>query len=90
MFERAQNSSKKRKLNNGKQKNVKAVTGKGKEREAEPKKIKLADRGIIKIPEYDDEDDLELDEEDMAALEEFGGAAGFLKNLDRNGIMRCV
>ncbi|KAJ2916043.1 hypothetical protein MD484_g4375, partial [Candolleomyces efflorescens] len=56
-----------------------------------PRKQKLADRGIIPIPINDDEaidDDEELSEADAALLDEFGGAVGFLKNLDKKGIMR--
>ncbi|KAF8959052.1 nucleolar complex-associated protein-domain-containing protein [Flammula alnicola] len=81
----SQTSSKKRKLNDGKQKNMKASKGKGKDKE--PKKEKLADRGKIPIPDFDDVD-VEVSDQDIAVLEEFGGAASFLNRLDRNGIMQ--
>ncbi len=85
-----QASSKKRKLNDGKQKNVKGPVngkGKGKGKEKEPKRERLADSGKIPIP-YLQDDDVELSDQDMEMLEEFGGAS-FLDKLDRNGIMRC-
>lgn len=84
-----QASSKKRKLNDGKQKNVKgSANGKGKEKEKEPKRERLADSGKIPIPHLQD-DNVELSDQDMEMLEEFGGGASFLNKLDRNGIMRC-
>lgn len=54
--------------------------GKGKE--------KAADREIIPIPANDD--DVELSEEDLDLLEEYGDAVGFLGKLDRKGIAMCV
>ncbi|KAF8902119.1 nucleolar complex-associated protein-domain-containing protein [Gymnopilus junonius] len=78
----SQTSSKKRKLNNGKQKNLKEL---GKTKSA--KKDKAYDRAVIPIPEVNDDDDIELSDEDIRVLE-FGGAAAFLNNLDRMGIMR--
>ncbi|KAH9484302.1 Nucleolar complex protein 3-like protein [Psilocybe cubensis] len=77
-------SSKKRKLNDGKQKSVKASV---KSKSAEPKKEKAADRGVIPIPNLSD-DDVEISDQDMDVLAEFGGAASFLKSLDKKGIMR--
>ncbi|KAI0341699.1 nucleolar complex-associated protein 3 [Trametopsis cervina] len=50
-------------------------------------KPKLADRGVIPIPVYD-EDDGELSEDDMNMIEELGSAAAFLTTLDEKGIAR--
>ncbi|KAF4615231.1 hypothetical protein D9613_003031 [Agrocybe pediades] len=80
----SQASSKKRKLNDGKHKPVKS-----KSKSNEPKKEKLADRGFIPIPALDkDDDDVEISDQDMDVLAEFGGAASFLNKLDSKGIMR--
>jgi len=69
---------KKRKLNNGKP-------------SALPKKKKASDRGIILIPTLDENgEELELSDQDIGVLSEFGQTAGFLKNLDRKGLMRYV
>jgi len=84
-----QSSSKKRKLNNGKYKSNKALS-KGKGQEKEPKKEKAADRGIIPIPNLNNDEDTDISDQDIGLLSEFGEAAGFLKSLDRKGIMRCV
>lgn len=53
----------------------------------EVKKEKAADRGIIPIPNMSD-DDVDVSDQDMDVLAEFGGAATFLKGLDKKGIMR--
>ncbi|EIN07402.1 NOC3p-domain-containing protein [Punctularia strigosozonata HHB-11173 SS5] len=60
-------------------KNIKAKA-KGKER--------AADKKTIPIPEAGDEDEIELSDEDLDMLEEFGDAAGFLGHLDKAGIAR--
>ncbi|KAF9480132.1 NOC3p-domain-containing protein [Pholiota conissans] len=86
----SQASSKKRKLNDGKQKSVRhpSTRIKGKDKEKEPKRERLADSGKIPIPNIQ-EDDVELSDQDLEFFEEFGGSAvGFLNKLDRNGIMR--
>ncbi|KAF8163270.1 nucleolar complex-associated protein-domain-containing protein [Crassisporium funariophilum] len=81
----SQGSSKKRKLNNGKQqknsKNSKNSKGDAKGKD------KAADRGIIPIPNMND-DDIDLSDQDMDMLGDFGEAASFLNKLDRNGLMR--
>ncbi|GLB34987.1 putative nucleolar complex-associated protein 3 [Lyophyllum shimeji] len=51
-------------------------------------KEKAADREIIPIPEVGHEDDVELSDQDLEVLEEYGGAASFLTSLDRKGISR--
>ncbi|KAF8077981.1 nucleolar complex-associated protein-domain-containing protein [Lyophyllum atratum] len=51
-------------------------------------KEKAADRGTIPIPSLDEEDDVDLSEQDLEVLEEYGGAASFLKALDSKGISR--
>ncbi|KAF9532946.1 nucleolar complex-associated protein-domain-containing protein [Crepidotus variabilis] len=71
---------KKRKLNNGKQASSK---GKG------SKKEKAADRGVIPIPNlHYDEDALDLSDQDMEFLTEFGKGTTFLTGLDHKGLMR--
>ncbi|KAH6918617.1 nucleolar complex-associated protein 3 [Coprinopsis sp. MPI-PUGE-AT-0042] len=51
------------------------------------KKDKLADRGIIPIP--DNDDDVNLSDEDIEMLDEYGQESlGFLQKLDKKGIMR--
>lgn len=51
----------------------------------------LADRGVIPIPSYDDEDeDAALPDHDLEVLEEYGIAASFLDNLDYHGIARSI
>ena len=55
-----------------------------------PRKEKFADRGFIPVPVHDDDDEVELSDEDVGMLEEFGGSMGFLTKLDKKGIMRCV
>ncbi|EAU88570.2 nucleolar complex-associated protein 3 [Coprinopsis cinerea okayama7 len=52
-----------------------------------PKQERLADRGVIPIP-VDDEEDVELSDEDMEMLDEFGESLGFLQKLDKKGIAR--
>jgi hypothetical protein len=80
-----QASSKKRKLNNGTtQKNA---SGKPSYKTKDLKKDKAADRGTIPIPSADD-DNVDVSDQDLAVLAEFGGAVNFLNKLDRNGIMR--
>ncbi|KIP09121.1 hypothetical protein PHLGIDRAFT_116684 [Phlebiopsis gigantea 11061_1 CR5-6] len=74
--------SKKRKVaksSEGAKKNVKA---KGKEKE------KAADRGVIPIPVRGDGDEVELSDDDMDMLEEYGGAVSFLSRLDEKGIAK--
>ncbi|CAA7271730.1 unnamed protein product [Cyclocybe aegerita] len=78
-------SSKRRKLNNGKQK---STTGTSKGKVKIVKKEKAADRGIIPIPNQPDDDDLDLSDQDMAVLSEFGKHAGFLTSLNHKGLMR--
>ncbi|TFK42615.1 nucleolar complex-associated protein-domain-containing protein [Crucibulum laeve] len=80
----AQGPSKKRKLS-GKfstQKN-KATKDKSK-----AKVEKAADRGIIPIPSLENQQDVDLSDQDMEVLQEFGQAASFLERLDHKGIMR--
>lgn len=60
----------------------KKVKAKGKE--------KAADRGTIPIPARADDEDLELSDEDMDMLEEYGGAVSFLSHLDEKGITKYV
>ena len=55
-----------------------------------PRKEKFADRGFIPVPVNDEDDDVELSDDDVGMLEEFGGSMGFLTKLDKKGIMRCV
>ncbi|KAI0093628.1 nucleolar complex-associated protein 3 [Irpex rosettiformis] len=71
--------SKKRKLSSG-------VTESGKKSKAKGKQ-KAADRGVIPIPALDD-DGVELSDDDMDMLEEFGSGAAFLTALDEKGIAR--
>ncbi|KAI0721691.1 nucleolar complex-associated protein 3 [Cerioporus squamosus] len=74
----AQRPSKKRKLaDDGKA--AKSKT-KGKER--------ASDRATIPIPNQGDEDDVELSDDDLGMLDEFGGAVSFLRTLDEKGIAR--
>lgn len=55
------------------------------------KKKKASDRGIILIPTLNENDEeLELSDQDIGVLSEFGQTAGFLKILDRKGLMRYV
>ncbi|KAJ7156004.1 nucleolar complex-associated protein-domain-containing protein [Mycena crocata] len=51
-------------------------------------KEKAADRGTIPIPTYENDDELELSDQDLEVLEEYGGAASFLNALDQTGISR--
>ena len=75
-----QRPSKKRKLaEDGKASKSKT---KGKER--------ASDRATIPIPRQGDQDDVELSEDDLGMLDEFGGAVSFLTTLDEKGIARCV
>ncbi|RPD66048.1 nucleolar complex-associated protein 3 [Lentinus tigrinus ALCF2SS1-7] len=74
----AQRPSKKRKLaDDGKASKSKT---KGKE--------KASDRATIPIPNQRDEDDVELSEDDLGMLDEYGGAVSFLRTLDQKGIAR--
>lgn len=81
-----QGPSKKRKLapasQNTHQKNVPKPKAKGKE--------KASNRNTIPIPSQtiNSEDDSGLSDEDLEFLEEYGGSAAFLHNLDQNGISR--
>jgi hypothetical protein len=45
-------------------------------------------RDIIPIPEREDE--VELSDQDLDVLEEYGNAASFLDKLDRDGISKYV
>ncbi|KAK7014892.1 nucleolar complex-associated protein 3 [Favolaschia claudopus] len=49
-------------------------------------KEKAADRGTIPIPVFDE--DLELSDQDLEVLQEYGGAASFLGSLDQTAISR--
>jgi nucleolar complex protein 3 len=51
-------------------------------------KEKAADRGTIPIPSYDSDGELELSDQDLDVLQEYGGAASFLNALDQKGISR--
>lgn len=53
-------------------------------------KERASDRPTIAIPNQGAEDDVELSDEDLDLLEEYGGAASFLRTLDQKGIARCV
>ncbi|KAH9901302.1 nucleolar complex-associated protein 3 [Cubamyces lactineus] len=74
----AQRPSKKRKVTD----EGKAAKAKGKGKEH------AFDKPIIPIPTKGDDDDVELSEDDLGLLEEFGGAVSFLKSLDEKGIAR--
>jgi nucleolar complex protein 3 len=53
------------------------------------KKDKAADRGTIPIPSANDDNvDVDVSDQDLAVLAEFGESVNFLNKLDRNGIMR--
>ncbi|KAG6911501.1 hypothetical protein DXG01_014575 [Tephrocybe rancida] len=82
----SQAPSKKRKLSSksGSQPGPKKYLIKPKEQGKE----KLADRGIIPIPEDDAADDIDLSNQDLEVFEEYGGGASFLGSLDRKGISR--
>ncbi|KAI1795955.1 nucleolar complex-associated protein 3 [Ganoderma leucocontextum] len=51
-------------------------------------KERAFDRATIPIPTQVNEDDLDLSEDDMGMLEEYGGAVSFLHSLDEKGIAR--
>ncbi|KAJ7343520.1 nucleolar complex-associated protein-domain-containing protein [Mycena albidolilacea] len=51
-------------------------------------KEKAADRGTIPIPSYADDEELELSDQDLDVLEEYGGATSFLNSLDQTAISR--
>ena len=51
-------------------------------------KDRASDKKIIPIPNAGPEDDVELEDEDVEMLEEYGGAAGFMSHLDKEGIAR--
>ena len=53
-------------------------------------KERAFDRPTIPIPNQGDEDAVELSEDDLNLLEEYGGAASFLRSLDEKGIARYV
>ncbi|KAI8998713.1 nucleolar complex-associated protein 3 [Trametes punicea] len=72
----AQRPSKKRKV----AEDGKAAKAKGKER--------ASDKQIIPIPNQGDEDDVELSEDDLGLLEQYGPAVSFLQRLDEKGIAR--
>ncbi|OBZ75212.1 Nucleolar complex protein 3 [Grifola frondosa] len=79
----AQGPSKRRKITSqkGRGDHAKATKTKAKGKE------KASDRLIIPIPTQGD-DDVELSENDLEVLEEFGSAATFLNRLDEKGIAR--
>ena len=60
----------------------KHTTTKGKER--------ASDKPTIPIPPGLDDGDAPLSDQDFNLVEEYGEAAGFLGNIDHNGIARCV
>lgn len=51
-------------------------------------KDKAADRGIIPIPAAREGDDVDLSDEDLDMLEEYGDAVSFLGHLDVKGIAK--
>ncbi|KAJ6630767.1 nucleolar complex-associated protein-domain-containing protein [Mycena sp. CBHHK59/15] len=51
-------------------------------------KEKAADRGTIPIPSFESEGEVDLSDQDLEVLEEYGGAAAFLNTLDQKGISR--
>ncbi len=79
-----QGPSKRRKVTATKSKN--SFEGAKKKPKAKGKD-KAADRGIIPIPAVIEED-VELSDEDLDLLEEYGNAASFLNRLDEKGIAR--
>ncbi|KAJ2991320.1 hypothetical protein NUW54_g8224 [Trametes sanguinea] len=79
----AQRPSKKRKV----AEDGKAAKSKGKGKESKGKDHAF-DKPIIPIPNQGDEDDVELSEDDLELLEEYGGAVSFLQSLDEKGIAR--
>ncbi|KAH9951376.1 nucleolar complex-associated protein 3 [Amylocystis lapponica] len=86
MLSHYQGPSKKRKLAPGKEeggrKKKAAVKAKVKGKE------KAADRPTIPIPNQVDDEDVELSDEDLDMLEEYGDAVSFLGRLDQKGIAR--
>jgi len=66
------------------------VKAASKNKNNEVKKDKLADRGFIPIPNLNDDLDVEVSDQDMGLISEFGGAVSFLNKLDNKGIMRCA
>ncbi|KAJ7632584.1 nucleolar complex-associated protein-domain-containing protein [Roridomyces roridus] len=52
------------------------------------KKEKLSDRGTIPVPKTGSDEELDLSDQDLEVLEEYGGAASFLNSLDQTGISR--
>jgi hypothetical protein len=80
-----QGPSKKRRVAPGKD----SLDGPG--RKPKPKgKEKAADREIIPIPVRGDGDEIELSDEDLDMLEDYGGAISFLSHLDEKGISKYV
>ncbi|KAJ7452460.1 nucleolar complex-associated protein-domain-containing protein [Mycena galericulata] len=53
-------------------------------------KEKAADRGTIPIPTHDTDGELELSDQDLEVLEEYGGAASFLNALDHKASCKTV
>nr|VWO98758.1 Tubulin beta chain (Beta-tubulin) [Ganoderma boninense] len=51
-------------------------------------KEKAFHRATIPIPNQTNEDDLDLSDDDMGMLDEYGGAVSFLRSLDEKGIAR--
>ncbi|KAI0046095.1 nucleolar complex-associated protein 3 [Auriscalpium vulgare] len=76
----SQGPSKRRKLAPGKHKKSSEPAAKGKDH--------AYDRGTIPIPQQDSEEEFGLNEEDVDLVDEYGGAAAFLKALDEKGISR--
>ncbi|KAJ7285869.1 nucleolar complex-associated protein-domain-containing protein [Mycena rebaudengoi] len=51
-------------------------------------KEKFADRGTIPVPSFEQDDELDLSDQDLEVLEEYGGAASFLNSLDQDRAYR--
>ncbi|OJT15869.1 Nucleolar complex protein 3 -like protein [Trametes pubescens] len=65
------------------------VADDGKSAKAKVKgKDRASDKPTIEIPTRGDEDDVELSEDDLELLQEYGGAVSFLTALDEKGIAR--
>ncbi|KAG6820591.1 hypothetical protein H0H93_014507 [Arthromyces matolae] len=80
----ASGPSKKRKLSS--KADSQSLSKKHPSKQKESGKEKLADRGIIPIP--DTVDEVDLSDQDLDVLQEYGGAASFLASLDQKGISR--
>lgn len=65
------------------------VADDGKSAKAKVKgKDRASDKPTIEIPNRGDEDDVELSDDDLELLQEYGGAVSFLTALDEKGIAR--